>query len=307
MVQGVKIRILADALGSRKMKDRIQTLQDEGIEIGLSRPLHFKGSFFSLQRRNHRKIAVIDGSIAHIGGFNIGREYVNLDPILSPWRDYHLRMTGEGVQDALTEFQIDWKREFDETELLSESRFNPVQGQTVKHQIVPSEPVNMEGFMLDLFERAETSIFIGSPYFIPTTTLFASLKKKLKENIRVTILVPGIPDHALVQPASYRYLRELIALGAMVYQFQNGFYHAKAVLIDEKLCDIGTTNFDRRSLLINDEINVITTDPATIEQLITSIQGDLQRSVLLTKEKLKPSGIIDFAKECFARTIAHLL
>jgi len=232
---------------------------------------------------------------------------VNLDPILSPWRDYHLRMTGEGVQDALTEFQIDWKREFDETELLSESRFNPVQGQTVKHQIVPSEPVNMEGFMLDLFERAETSIFIGSPYFIPTTTLFASLKKKLKENIRVTILVPGIPDHALVQPASYRYLRELIALGAMVYQFQNGFYHAKAVLIDEKLCDIGTTNFDRRSLLINDEINVITTDPATIEQLITSIQGDLQRSVLLTKEKLKPSGIIDFAKECFARTIAHLL
>ncbi|TDL32969.1 cardiolipin synthase [Jeotgalibacillus sp. S-D1] len=306
--EGVHIRILADALGSKKMKQWLKPLQREGIEIGLSRPLVYKGSFFSLQRRNHRKIAVIDGEIAHIGGFNIGREYVNLDPVLSPWRDYHLRFTGEGVQDALNEFEIDWKREFpDSVDGLVAAVESQNKKNTVKHQIVPSEPVNMEGFMLGLFKQAEQSIFIGTPYFIPTSKLFEDLKTRIKSGINVTILVPANPDHVLVQPASYHYFRELLDAGAAIYQYQNGFYHAKVVLIDKKICDIGTTNFDRRSLLINDEINVVTHDHTIINRVVTSIEKDLQQSTILTKEHLKPDGIGASAKEWISRTISHLL
>ncbi|KIL52692.1 phospholipase D-like domain-containing protein [Jeotgalibacillus campisalis] len=303
---GVEVRILCDALGSKNMKKWVQPLKEAGIHIALSRPLVFKGSLFSLQRRNHRKIVIIDGEIAHVGGFNIGREYVNLDPVLSPWRDYHLRMTGAGVGDALSEFQIDWQREFKE----AQHHFDPVShvaNGTSSYQIVPSEPVNMETFMLDLFDLAKESIFIGTPYFIPTEKLFESLKTKLADQIIITILVPGIPDHALVQPASYHFLRELIELGAHVFQFEHGFYHAKVLLIDDKLCDVGTTNFDHRSILINDELNVLTTDPVIIKELKESIEKDLQHSVRVTKEQLKQGGIPGAAMEVVARSFSSLL
>ncbi|MEW9500870.1 phospholipase D-like domain-containing protein [Jeotgalibacillus marinus] len=310
--EGVHVRLLVDALGSHKMKKWLKPLQDEGIEVGMSRPPIFKGSLFALQRRNHRKIAIVDGVVAHIGGFNIGREYVHLDPVLSPWRDYHLRFTGEGVQDALMEFEIDWKREFDETSRLkkidvAEESVEKKEKMTSKHQIVPSEPIDLEAFMISLFNQAQSSIFIGTPYFIPTKAVFSSLIKRLEEGIKLTILVPGTPDHVLVQPASYRYLRELIDCGAQVFHFQNGFYHAKALLIDQTLGDIGTANFDRRSLLINDEINVLTDDPAIIAQLLASIDKDLEHSVLLTKEQIKANGMVDVTKEWLARSISHLL
>ncbi|MDG5471144.1 phospholipase D-like domain-containing protein [Jeotgalibacillus sp. ET6] len=303
---GVEVRILCDALGSKNMKKWIKPLKEAGIHIAFSRPLIFKGSFFSLQRRNHRKIVIIDGELAHVGGFNIGREYVNLDPVLSPWRDYHLRITGSGVEDLLSEFQIDWQREFKKTQHHVEAVSHKAKSSS-SYQIVPSEPVNMEAFMLDLFDLAEKSIFIGTPYFIPTEKLFSCLKNKLADNIAVTILVPGTPDHALVQPASFHFLRELINLGAHVYQFEHGFYHAKVLLIDEKLCDVGTTNFDRRSILINDELNVLTTDKKILLQVQQSIQKDLQHSVRVSKDMLKPQGIGGTAMELVARSFSHLL
>ncbi|WP_167578673.1 phospholipase D-like domain-containing protein [Jeotgalibacillus proteolyticus] len=303
---GVRVRVLCDALGSRKMKPWLKHLKEAGIEIELSRPVLFKGSLFSIQRRNHRKIAVFDERVSHIGGFNIGREYVNLDPVLSPWRDYHLRIEGESVGDALKEFEIDWNREFNISEQASSPRQNTFKGHQ-KHQIIPSEPVNMEGFILDLFDQAEESIFIGTPYFIPTGTLFNSLKQKIRENIKVTIMVPGTPDHALVQPASYHFLRELIDLGAEVHQFEHGFYHAKVILIDDKLCDIGTTNFDQRSLVINDEINVLTSDKEIIGKVITSINNDLHHAVRVQKKDIQPNGPVDASAELLARSISHLL
>ncbi|KIL49727.1 phospholipase D-like domain-containing protein [Jeotgalibacillus soli] len=303
---GVQVRLMMDALGSRKMKKWIKPLQNEGIAIAMSRPLIFRGSFFNLQRRNHRKIAVIDGSIAYIGGFNIGREYVHLHPVLTPWRDYHLRIIGESVQDALKEFEVDWKRDVKNTSPLEAASPSYPVGET-RHRIVPSSSVKLEDFMIDLFDKAEHSIFIGSPYFIPTNSLFSCLLRRLEEGISLTLLVPGTPDHPFVKPASYRYLRQLIDHGASVYQLEHGFYHAKAYMIDRRLCDIGTTNFDRRSLLINDEINVLIEDPVIIEQLDKSIQEDLERSILLNREHLRPKSLAEYGKEYLARAFSHLL
>ncbi|AJD92379.1 hypothetical protein JMA_30620 [Jeotgalibacillus malaysiensis] len=228
-----------------------------------------------------------------MGGFNIGLEYLHLDPVLTPWRDYHLRLTGEITQDCQTEFERDWREE----------SIEPEKNGNGQYQLVSSETVDQEDFICSLLKKASASIFIGSPYFIPTQKVESCLFEAIEKGVRLTILVPGTPDHPLVQPASYRYLRRLIEKGADVYQFQNGFYHAKAILIDDRLCDIGTMNFDRRSLLINEELNVITEDANVIRSLTESFKKDLANSIKLQVGDLKVQPI----KETAAWCVGHLL
>ncbi|MBM7580886.1 phospholipase D-like domain-containing protein [Jeotgalibacillus terrae] len=291
--EGVRVRLMLDAIGSRTFKKSLKEIPHEGVIVQFSRPFIFKGSWFFLQKRNHKKLAVIDKKIAHVGGFNIGLEYLNLDPVLTPWRDYHLRLTGDITADCQTEFERDWREE-----ALPASHGNGGQ-----YHLVSSEAVDQETFICELLKQASQSIFIGSPYFIPTQKVEHCLFHALEHDINVKVLVPGTPDHPLVQPASYRYLRRLIERGADVYQFQNGFYHAKAILIDGKLCDIGTMNFDRRSLLINEELNVVTEDSAVIKSLVESVENDL-----LYSRKLKPGDLkVQPIKESAAWCVGHLL
>ncbi|MFB1082057.1 phosphatidylserine/phosphatidylglycerophosphate/cardiolipin synthase family protein [Jeotgalibacillus sp. JSM ZJ347] len=291
--EGVRVRLMLDAIGSRTFKKSLKQTPHEGVIIQFSRPFTFKGSWFFMQKRNHKKLAVIDKKIAHVGGFNIGLEYLHLDPVLTPWRDYHLRLTGEITQDCQIEFERDWRQEFIESETAGNGAY----------QLVSSEAVDQEAFICNLLKKARDSIFIGSPYFIPTQKVESCLFNAIESGVKLTVLVPGTPDHPLVQPASYRYLRRLLEKGADVYQFQNGFYHAKAILIDGRLCDIGTMNFDRRSLLINEELNVITEDQEIILSLSESIEKDLTNAVKLKQGDLKVQPI----KETAAWCVGHLL
>lgn len=291
--EGVRVRLMLDAIGSRSFKKSLKHMPHEGVIIQFSRPFRFQGSWFSMQKRNHKKLSVIDKKIAHVGGFNIGLEYLHLDPVLTPWRDYHLRLIGEITQDCQTEFERDWREE----------SIEPETSENGQYQLVSSETVDQEDFICSLLQKASASIFIGSPYFIPTQKVESCLFNALESGVKLTVLVPGTPDHPLVQPASYRYLRRLIEKGADVYQFQNGFYHAKAILIDDKLCDIGTMNFDRRSLLINEELNVITEDTEVIRALTESLEKDLVNSVKLNQGDLKVQPI----KETAAWCVGHLL
>ncbi len=106
---GIEVRLLVDRLGSYKLsKQAIAGLKQSGVHFSYCFTPRFPFFFYHLQKRNHRKIAVIDGKIGYWGGLNIGKEYINEDPKLSPWRDYHLKMTGEGVQDLQTAFLTDW-------------------------------------------------------------------------------------------------------------------------------------------------------------------------------------------------------
>ena len=105
---GVEVRLMVDWVGSGLKRKTIKSLKAAGVEFAYSQMPKLPFLFYSSQVRNHRKITVIDGQIAYLGGFNIGEEYNNHDPKLSPWRDYHLKMTGEGVSDLQSEFLEDW-------------------------------------------------------------------------------------------------------------------------------------------------------------------------------------------------------
>lgn len=303
--EGIEVRLLLDRMGSFPIKRKtIESLKRHGIHFSFAHAPKLPFLFYTLQARNHRKITVIDGKIGYIGGFNIGKEYINLDPKLSPWRDYHLKMAGEGVADLQKEFLIDWYKETNTNLLGMNAYFPALHTGNIQHQIIPSKGAFLEDTFSSLINRAKTNIFIGTPYFIPSEKLLNDLLAAQERGIALTILVPKISDHILVKEASYPALRKLLEYGATVYEFQTGFYHAKTMIIDNKVCDIGTANFDRRSLFINYEVNCYIYDQPFIKKVQAVIKKDLQDSRQISLSELKRRRNF---KEYAARLAAPLL
>jgi cardiolipin synthase A/B len=305
---GVEVRLMVDWLGSKAVKRQtVQALEGAGVKFLFSNKPAAPFFFYTIQVRNHRKITVIDGKIGFLGGYNIGKEYIDGDPKLTPWRDYHLKITGESVRDLQREFLLDWKRSA-KTDLLGNPIYYPeLQAGPVRHQVFPSEGLFLEETFAALIGKAQHSITIGSPYFIPSDKLMKHLLNALKKGIRVTIIVPAKSDHFLVQEASYPYLRTLLKNGADVYQYMKGFYHAKTMVIDESVCDIGTANFDKRSLFLNDEINCYVYDAAFIQSIKNILLQDIQDSSPLSLAKLNRPNFIRSIKEVLSLAVSRFL
>ena len=306
--EGVEVRLLLDRLGSIKVNKKIANeLRTAGVQIAFSNRIKLPYLFYSTQVRNHRKISIIDGKIGYLGGFNIGKEYIDLDPKLSPWRDYHLKITGESVPFLQAEFLVDWK-EYASESISDDSSYMLKQPKgLVPHQFVPTEAGLLEVKYLELIQQAEQAIMIGTPYFIPSRQVLKGLLGALKRGVSITIVVPCTTDHKLVQEASYRYLRLLLKAGAQVYQYKKGFYHAKSIVFDDKICDIGTANFDQRSLFLNKEINCYFYDPAFVKRFKDVLQRDILDSKPLTLTELNKPNLFRSFKEVIAGAVSFFL
>lgn len=306
--EGVQVRLLLDRLGSHKVSNEVVTdLKNAGVEFAFSNRLRFPYLFYSSQVRNHRKITVIDGATAYLGGFNIAREYIDKDPKLSPWRDYHLKITGESVPYIQRVFLKEWKEYASDDLLTNEAFFPKVSPGEIRHKLIPTEAGQLEVTYMERIKEAKTSILIGTPYFIPSDKVFAELLRAVRRGVKLTIIVPVKSDHILVKEASFRYLRRLLKEGAAVFQFQNGFYHAKASIFDDEICDIGTANFDQRSLFLNKEINCYIYDEGFISRVKEVIQKDLQDSKRLFLEDLTRPNLLRSFKEGIAGAVAYFL
>jgi cardiolipin synthase A/B len=308
--QGVKVRLLMDQMGSLQVpRSKVHMLKTVGVEVDYCQKVKFPYLFFTSQQRNHRKITVIDGKIGYLGGYNVGKEYIdeNDKPELSPWRDYHMRLEGEGVLDLQSEFCIDWHRAT-QNDLKNDSiYFPPSEKGSMKHRIFPTEGVNIEQFFGEFIEEANESIIIGTPYFIPTGHLMDKLMDALDRGVKLTIIVPNEADHALVKEAAFPYFRQLLAKGAMVYQYMNGFYHGKVIIVDDYICDIGTANFDQRSFYLNLELNNLIYDKHFIDIVKKEIDKDIKASDRLEASDLESVSLFTRFKEKVASAISILL
>ena len=137
--------------------------------------------------------------------------------------------------------------------------------------------------------------------------MFHDLLAALKRGVKLEIVVPCTADHMLVKEASYKYLRSLIKLGATVYQYKKGFYHAKTLLIDDKVGDVGTANFDKRSFFLNHEINCYTFDKQYIAGVRAVLKTDQANSRVLTLKDLHSLNPLNICKEMIARAISTFL
>lgn len=305
--EGVEVRLMLDWVGSLNVdKNLIKQLENAGAHFVFTQSPR-PPFFYHSQVRNHRKVTVIDGKIGYLGGYNIGKEYIDLDPKLSPWRDYHLKITGEGVLDMQHMFLRDWAEAAKVHIQQDPSLFTPQEKGKYQHQFVPSEGFYLEQTFLKLIQEAEHSIMIGSPYFIPGIKMLKELEDALKRGVKLEVLVPLTPDHPFVKEASFSYMRRLIRLGATFYQYTKGFYHAKVLIIDDKVCDIGTANFDKRSFYLNHEMNCFTFDKKYIEYVRDLLKGDQHEAHVVQLEDLRTINPWKIIMELLARSISSFL
>ncbi|MGE7763632.1 cardiolipin synthase [Peribacillus sp. NPDC096540] len=305
---GVEVRLLVDRIGSKNFpRESIQELKKSGVHFSFSFKPKLPFLFYSIQKRNHRKITVIDGRIGYLGGFNIGKEYINQGEKLNPWRDYHVKITGEGVRDLQEVFLSDWVHDTNEDYRGTPAYFPALVPGTQAHQVIVTNGSHLEQTLTRLIQQAEKKIIIGTPYFIPSQTLFQELRSALARKVSVTVIVPEMSDHALVKEASFPYFRVLLKEGAVILQFQRGFYHSKVILIDDNICDVGTANFDKRSLFLNSEINCLIFDRAFIEDVKKELAVDIAESKPLCGDSLSSLNVVRTAKESLASILSPFL
>ncbi|PEL09412.1 cardiolipin synthase [Bacillus sp. AFS017336] len=275
--EGLQVRLLVDWIGSFGLKrKRIEKLKKNGVKVLFNRRTGFPYTLYRFQHRNHRKITVIDQKTGYFGGFNIGKEYIGFDEDLGYWRDYHIRMTGEGVKDLHVQFLIDWVRSGGESFTLIDEK-DLVKGK-IEHHFYSSDFIRIENLYKELIDKAEKHIFIGTPYFIPTKKLMDALLAAQKRGVRICVMVPEKEDHRLVKEASFPHLLLILEGGGEVFHYQKGFFHAKVLLIDDCCCDVGSVNFDRRSLCINDEWSCIFANESFILEIKKIFMKDLECS-----------------------------
>lgn len=313
--QGVEVRLLYDSMGSRTMKKSDwKRLREAGIQVGEFFPALLGRLQLRINYRNHRKIVVIDGKTAFVGGFNIGREYVGLDPKFGYWRDTHLQIRGSAVLSLHIRFILDWNYATKQNLFMIDRYFREHgeerQGEAAV-QIIASGPdskwQNIRNVYLKMISKARKNIYIQTPYFIPDETILNAIRIAAMSGVDVRVMVPCKPDHPFVYWATYSYIGDLLEAGAKCYTYDNGFLHAKGMVVDGVVSCYGTANMDIRSFCLNFEVNAVVYSVRTAERLEALFLEDLKACTRVTQELYgKRSYLVRF-KEQFSRLFSPLL
>lgn len=312
--EGVEVRVLYDSMGCRAMgKSGWDRIRSKGILVGEFFPAFFKRLHLRVNYRNHRKIIVIDGKTAYVGGFNIGREYLGLDKKFGYWRDTHLKIRGASVLSLHIRFTLDWNYTTKEDLFLEEHLFNELaesEGNTGV-QIVSSGPdtINQDirNNYLKIISKARSHVYIQTPYLVLDEAILNAIKMAAYSGIQVKIMIPCKPDHPFVYWASYSYVGELLDAGVRCYTYDNGFLHAKGVMSDGLVSCYGTANMDIRSFKLNFEVNATIYSPQVTETLEAAFEKDLLDCTEITPEIYAKRSLLIRFKEQFSRMFSFVL
>ena len=301
--QGVEVRLLYDSMGSRSMKKSDwKRLKEAGIQVGEFFPALLGRLQLRMNYRNHRKIVVIDGRTAFVGGFNIGREYVGLDPKFGYWRDTHLQIRGSAVLSLHIRFILDWNYATKQNLFITDRYFRECgeerQGEEAV-QIIASGPdskwQNIRNVYLKMISKARKNIYIQTPYFIPDETILNAIRIAAMSGVDVRVMIPCKPDHPFVYWATFSYIGDLLEAGAKCYTYDNGFLHAKGMVVDGVVSCYGTANMDIRSFRLNFEVNAVVYSEKTAERLEALFLEDLKVCTRVTQKLYgRPSYMVRF-------------
>ena len=315
---GVEVRILFDALGSHfllwKNRGYLNRLRRGGVKIYPY--LNFFGllRLHTINYRNHRKIAVIDGKIGYTGGMNMGKEHLVGAKPYSAWRDTHLRLTGDTVAILQGIFATSWYNTTNET--LAELHYFPehdtLPENPIPVQIILSGPdsewhaIQQQYFLMVL--SAQHHVYIQSPFFIPNSSMSEAIRVAALSGIDVKLMfAPRDTGSPIANWAANTYFLDMVEARAKVYLYQPAYLHAKTLSIDSSVCSIGTANMDIRSFNINYEMNAILYDAEKTRELEAAFETDLEQCELFdAKAYLAQSRLIRF-RDSLARLLSPLL
>lgn len=282
--QGVRVCFLYDSIGSFDLPQRyVSALLAGGVEI---HPFATNRRFvnrFQLNFRNHRKIVIVDGERAFIGGHNVGVEYLGGNPRLSPWRDTHIEMRGPVVASVQFVFIEDWHWATQRLPRLEPSQAEQPESEGDMHCLVVAPgPADREEtgslFFVEAINAAQSRIWITTPYLVPDEAVFSALRLAVMRGVDVRILIPSRRDHYVVFEASKLYAYDLVRAGVRIFRYRPGFLHQKVVLIDDVAAAVGSANLDNRSFRLNFEIMVLTIDHAFATEVEAMLERDFEQS-----------------------------
>jgi len=313
--QGVEVRLLYDSMGSRTSRKKDwDRLRDAGVQVAEFFPALFGRLQLRLNYRNHRKIVVVDGKTAFVGGFNVAREYVSLDKKMGYWRDTHLRIRGSAVLSLNVRFILDWNYSTKQNLFLADHYFkepDPAYCGNDAVQIITSGPdskwQNIRNVYLKMISKARKNIYIQTPYFIPDESIMDAIRMAAMSGVDVRVMVPCKPDHPFVYWATYSYIGDLLEAGAKCYTYDNGFLHAKGMMVDGLVSSYGTANMDIRSFKLNFEVNAVIYSAQTTQRLENLFISDMKYCTRVTRYLYGRRSLIIRIKEQFSRLLSPLL
>jgi cardiolipin synthase len=310
--QGLKVRLAYDDVGSDLSSKMKQKLNSSGVEHYPFMPVLFSSLTGKMNYRNHRKIAVIDGEIAYVGGINISDTYVNYDDNHVYWRDTHLRLVGEAVKSLQIDFFTTWEFVSNQKINIDERYFPEVTCKNeVAVQIAASGPdtdaPNIMEAMFMAITTAENYVYITTPYLVPNDQMITALQVAAKSGVDVRILIPKQSDSWVVKHATNSYLERLMDANIKVYRYTKGFVHAKTMVVDDIFSTVGTSNMDYRSFNINFEVNAFIYDTKTSKILKNYFLEDLECAEIVEQERWTNRPKIEKLKESYCRLWSPLI
>ena len=285
--QNIKVYFLYDEIGCRRLDASYwDDLREAGVHVSSFHSTRGIWNRFQLNFRNHRKIVIVDGRIAWLGGHNIGDEYMSRSRRFGHWRDTHIRIEGPAVLGVQFSFVEDWH--WATTEKLLELNWEPRQPRKNGHilLVIPSGPADefeTASLMIQqAIQEANERFWIASAYFVPDEGVMQALRLAALRGVDVRILIPDKLDHVLPYLSVYSVAGDMIKAGIKIYRYTDGFLHEKIFLIDDFAAAVGTANLDNRSFRLNFEITAIALGDNFASQIEAMLEKDFARAREMT-------------------------
>jgi len=287
--EGIKVRVLIDAMGSVGADDEnLERMAQAGVQLSL----YCKPRWWNLRRfnhRTHRKLLIVDGVIGYTFGHGIADQWLGHGQDEKHWRDTAVRVEGPAVQALQSVFMQNWIEE-SHCVPADEGCFPALKtsGESDAHVVssASGDAVSSVALLYTVaIACAKREVIIQNPYFAPDDGVCELLAMMVERGVAVHLMLPGPhTDSPFVRRAGCRLYEQLLAGGVRLYEFMPTLIHQKIVIVDEIWSHIGSTNFDARSLSLNEEVGIGIRDAKIAGQLKAAFQNDLQRSQELTLE-----------------------
>ena len=319
--QGIDVRLIYDAVGSLGLDAlRLEKLKRAGGRTAMFLPLNPLRKRWAVHLRNHRKLVVIDDRVVYTGGMNIGDEYSGRSRRRGDqhFRDTHLEIEGAAARCFRQVFLEDWMFASDSPLDLSHTNQDGAAigreadpSATAVVSAIPSGPDQTHNASWHVYfaaiAMARERLFLTSPYFIPDPAIEKALLNAALRGVDVRILLPSRCDVRLAGAAARSYYRSLLESGVRLFHFQPSMLHAKALLVDDTACVVGSANFDIRSFRLNFEIGALVRDTAFLEDMSQQFERDVGESREVELAEIQSRGLLPRLLDSSARLLSPLL
>ena len=305
--EGVEVRALFDAFGNMSnnkplRKKELKNLRERGIEIYEFDPIRFPwvNHVFA---RDHRKIVVIDGSIAYTGGMNVADYYINGTKVVGEWHDMHWRIEGDEVNTLQKIFIKAWNKvtkqhlsgakyyrgdrpntTFVDLKRPSVDSLNNMMVGIINREPRTSNTI-IRKFYTTAIDVAKDSIQIINPYFTLNRAIKKAIKRAVKRGVKVDIMLSVRSDIPLTPDCGFYNAHQLMKRGCNIWMYMPGFHHTKVIMVDGLFCTVGSANLNSRSLNFDYEANAVIVNKEVTQELCNLFNAEKKESFLLTPKK----------------------